>query len=192
MTRRLAREAGLFVGPSSGAALAASIQVAGAIDHGLIVTIFPDGGGRYLSESFWEAPGATLRVPVEARAEIRGHGAATYPDECCGVLLGARDGVVSDTWRLDNNTDLERRRRFLIGPDDYRRAEARAAERGLEIVGFYHSHPDHPAEPSAFDLAHAWPNLSYAIVSIRGGVPRELRSWRLRADRSGYDEESIT
>ncbi len=192
MTRRLAREAGLFVGPSSGAALAASIQVAGAIDHGLIVTIFPDGGGRYLSESFWEAPGATLRVPVEARAEIRGHGAATYPDECCGVLLGARDGVVSDTWRLDNKTDLERRRRFLIGPDDYRRAEARAAERGLEIVGFYHSHPDHPAEPSAFDLAHAWPNLSYAIVSIRGGVPREMRSWRLRADRSGYDEESIT
>jgi S-sulfo-L-cysteine synthase (O-acetyl-L-serine-dependent) len=192
MTRRLVRDAGLFVGPSSGAALSASLEVARGIDRGVIVTIFPDGGGRYLSERFWQAPGEGVRLPVETRAEIRAHGAATYPDECCGVLLGPKDGAVTDTWRLDNSTDLERRRRFLIGPDDYRRAEQRAAERGLDIVGFYHSHPDHPAEPSAFDLAHAWPNLSYAIVSIRGGVPREMRSWRLRADRSGYDEESIT
>ena len=192
MTRRLAREAGLFVGPSSGAALSASLEVARTLDRGCVVTIFPDGGARYLSESFWQAPGAALRLPVEQRAEIRAHGAAIYPDECCGVLLGPRDGTVTGVSPLENSTDLERRRRFLIGPDDYRRAEARAAERGLEIVGFYHSHPDHPAEPSAFDLAHAWPNLSYAIVSIRGGRPQELRSWRLRADRSGYDEESIT
>ena len=192
LTRRLARDAGLFVGPSSGAALAAVLQLSRTIERGVIVTVFPDGGGRYLSEAFWQAPGATLRLPVEIRAEIQAHGVATYPDECCGVLLGPKDGTVTDFWRLDNNTDLERRRRFLIGPDDYRRAEARAAERGLDIVGFYHSHPDHPAEPSAFDLAHAWPNLSYAIVSIRQGSPRELRSWRLRADRTGYDEESIT
>lgn len=192
MTRRLSRDAGLFVGPSSGAALAASLEVARTIDRGCIVTIFPDGGARYLSESFWQSPGAPLRLPVETRAEIRAHGVATYPDECCGVLLGPTDGTVSGVAPLENSTDLERRRRFLIGPEDYRRAEQRAAERGLEIVGFYHSHPDHPAEPSAFDLAHAWPNLSYAIVSIRGGQPRELRSWRLRADRSGYDEESIT
>ncbi len=192
MTRRLCREAGLFVGPSSGAALSAAVEVARSIDRGVIVTIFADGGGRYLSERFWQAPGPALRLPVEARAEIRGHGAAAYPDECCGVLLGPRDGTVSETWRLENSTDLERRRRFLIGPDDYRRADARATARGLEIVGFYHSHPDHAAEPSAFDLAHAWPHLSYAIVSIRGGVPRELRSWRLSADRSGYTEESIT
>jgi cysteine synthase B len=191
-TRRLAREAGLFVGPSSGAALAATLDLACTIDRGLIVTIFPDGGGRYLSEPFWQPPGAPVRVPVELRAGIREHGAAAYPDECCGVLLGPRDGTVSETWRLDNTTDLERRRRFLVGPGDYRRAEARASERGLEIVGFYHSHPDHPARPSGFDLEHAWPNLSYAIVSIRGGEPREMRSWRLRADRSGYDEESIT
>jgi cysteine synthase B len=192
MTRRLARDAGLFVGPSSGAALVAAVEVARTIDRGLVVTVFPDGGGRYLSEPFWQAPGAVLRLPVEARADMRAHGAATYPDECCGVLLGPHDGTVSETWPLDNSTDLERRRRFLIGPDDYRRADARAADRGLTIVGFYHSHPDHPAEPSAFDLAHAWPNLSYAIVSIRAGAPREMRSWRLRADRSGYLEESIT
>jgi S-sulfo-L-cysteine synthase (O-acetyl-L-serine-dependent) len=192
MTRRLARDAGLFVGPSSGAALVAALEVARSIDHGMIVTIFPDGGGRYLSEAFWQPPGPPLRIPAETRADIRAHGIAAYPDECCGVLLGPCDGTVAEAWRLDNSTDLERRRRFLIGPDDYRRAEARAAARDLQIVGFYHSHPDHPAEPSAFDLAHAWPNLSYTIVSIRGGAPRELRSWRLRPDRSGYDEESIT
>jgi len=191
MTRRLARDAGLFVGPSSGAALVAAQEVSRSIEHGLIVTIFPDGGGRYLSEAFWQPPGPPLALPAETRADIRAHGIAAYPDECCGVLLGPRDGSVAEVWRLDNSTDLERRRRFLIGPDDYRRAEARAAARDLQIVGFYHSHPDHPAEPSAFDLAHAWPNLSYAIVSIREGAPRELRSWRLRPDRSGYDEESI-
>jgi cysteine synthase B len=192
MTRRLAREAGVFVGPSSGAALSAAVTVARSIDSGVIVTIFPDGGGRYLSEAFWQEPGAALRLPVETRAEIRAHGAAAYPDECCGVLLGPGPGAVTETWPLDNSTTLERRRRFLIGPDDYRRAEARATARGLEIVGFYHSHPDHPAEPSPFDLAHAWPNLSYTIVSIRAGAPREMRSWRLRPDRSGYIEESIT
>lgn len=192
MTRRLAREAGLFVGPSSGAALVAALEIARTLDRGFIVTIFPDGGGRYLSEHFWRTPGPALRLPADTRAHIRAHGVAAYPDECCGVLLGPGDGTAIETWRLDNSSDLERGRRFLIGPDDYRRAEARAASRDLQIVGFYHSHPDHPAEPSAFDLAHAWPNLSYAIVSIRGGRPGELRSWRLRPDRSGYDEESIT
>ena len=192
MTRRLAREAGLLVGPSSGAALSAAVAVAQSLDKGIVVTIFPDGGSRYLSESFWQAPGPALRVPAATRADIRAHGVDAYPDECCGVLLGSADEGVASTLRLDNSTDLERRRRFLIGPDDYRRAESRAAQLGVEIVGFYHSHPDHPAEPSAFDLAHAWPNLSYLIVSVRRGTPRELRSWRLRADRSGYHEESIT
>jgi cysteine synthase B len=191
LVRRLARDMGLFVGPSSGAALAACLDVAGGLDEAVIVTVFPDGGDRYLSEPFWTADGPTLALPAEARAAIRAHGAATYPDECCGVLLGPQGGVATDALPLDNATTLERRRRFLVGPDEYRRAEAAAADRALDIVGFYHSHPDHPAEPSAFDLAHAWPNLSYAIVSVREAVPRELRSWRLRHDRSGYDEESL-
>ena len=62
---------------------------------------------------------------------------------------------------------------------------------GLTLVGFYHSHPDHPAEPSAFDLEHAWHNLSYVITSVLDGRPDRTRSWRLRADRSGFDEETI-
>ena len=192
MTRALARDAGLLVGPSGGAALAASIGLARALAHGTIVTIFPDGGGRYLSEPFWTAEGSEVRLPSEVRALIRAHGLAAYPDEACGVLLGRRDTLIEEAVSLDNTTSLERRRRFLIGPEDYRRAEQHAARTGLEIVGFYHSHPDHPAEPSAFDLEHAWPNLSYVIQSVHHATARELRSWRLRPDRSGYLEESLT
>ena len=191
LTRRLAREAGLFVGPSSGAALAAVLDVARTIDEGVIVTVFPDGGSRYASDPFWEADDGELALPIALQATIRAHGAETYPDECCGVLVGPTPGRVSDAWPLGNTAAADRARRFLIGPEDYRRAEVRAASRGLDIVGFYHSHPDHPAEPSLFDLDHAWPNVSYVIVSVRDRLPRELRSWRLRADRSGYREESV-
>ena len=191
MTRALVRDAGLLVGPSSGAALVAAIELARTLDRGLIVTVFPDGGTRYLSEPLWDSDGHAVAIPAEARAAIRAHSEAAYPDEGCGVLLGPRGGAVSRAISLDNSTDLERRRRFLVGPDEYRRAERYAAESGLEIVGFYHSHPDHPAEPSAFDLEHAWPNLSYAIQSVRTGASRELRSWRLRDDRTGYIEELV-
>jgi S-sulfo-L-cysteine synthase (O-acetyl-L-serine-dependent) len=191
MTRALARDAGLLVGPSSGAALLAAIEIARTLDHGLIVTIFPDGGARYLSEPLWDSGARSVAIPAEARAAIRAHSEAAYPHEACGVLLGPSDGVVSRAVSLDNTTDLEPRRRFLVGPDDYRRAERYASGAGLEIVGFYHSHPDHPAVPSTFDRDHAWPNLSYAIQSVRNGAPRELRSWRLRDDRTGYIEEFV-
>jgi len=191
LTRRLAREAGLFVGPSSGAALAAVLAVARPLDEGVIVTVFPDGGSRYASEPFWDSDGAELVLPIDVQAAVRAHGAETYPYECCGVLVGPAPGRVGAAWPVTNSTTLDRARRFLIGPEDYLRAEARAASRGLDVVGFYHSHPDHPAEPSTFDLDHAWPNLSYVIVSVRDRQPRELRSWRVRADRSGYREESI-
>jgi proteasome lid subunit RPN8/RPN11 len=138
-----------------------------------------------------DATGWSLRLPAAALEVIRGHGTETYPDECCGALLGPRQGELVEAFALPNETSGERRRRFLIGPEEYRAAERRAAEIGQELLGFYHSHPDHPAVPSAFDLEHAWPNLSYIIVSVKNGRPDELRSWRLKADRSGYDEEVI-
>ena len=122
---------------------------------------------------------------------IRAHGCETYPDECCGALIG-RDGRVTEAFALPNTTEEGPRRRFLVRPDDYRAAEARAAARGGELLGFYHSHPDHPAKPSQYDLDHAWPFFSYVIISVRAGEPRELRSWRLRDDRSQFDEETLT
>jgi proteasome lid subunit RPN8/RPN11 len=199
LTRQLAREEGLFVGPSSGAALAGCLRIAGSIGRGVIVTIFPDGGDRYLSEGFWEverqaaaaSTGASLRISGGSLLDIRRHGERAYPDECCGALIGDRAGETGEAYALSNTTDGERRRRFLVGPREYREAEARAAATHRELVGFYHSHPDHPAVPSAFDLEHAWPNLSYLIVSVRDGRAAEARSWRLRADRSGFDEERL-
>lgn len=122
---------------------------------------------------------------------IRDHGADTYPNECCGALIG-RDSVVTESFALPNTTEEGPRRRFLVRPADYRAAEARAAETGRELLGFYHSHPDHPARPSQYDLDHAWPYFSYVIVSVRDGQPGELRSWRLRDDRSRFDEEPVT
>jgi cysteine synthase B len=193
LVRRLARESGLFVGPSGGAALAAAMEVAWRIDRGVVVTIFPDGGDRYLNEQFWTAESAAgAHAGGDVETAIRRHAVEAYPDECCGALLGTPATGVTDALPLGNTFTGERRRRFLVSPDDYRRAEARAADSGRELLGFYHSHPDHPAVPSAFDLDHAWPNLSYPIVSVRGGRDAELRSWRLRADRSGFDEEPIT
>ncbi len=76
-----------------------------------------------------------------------------------------------------------------MSPDDYRQSEARARTLGAELIGFYHSHPDHPAVPSQYDLDHAWPNFSYVIVSVTSGAPGDLRSWRLRPDRSAFEEE---
>lgn len=126
---------------------------------------------------------------------IRRHGNETYPDECCGALIGregeARDVTVETRLPLANMTTEGPRRRFLVTPLDYRQAEAYARTLGAALVGFYHSHPDHPAIPSQYDLDQAWPNLSYVIVAVHDGRAGDLRSWRLRADRSRFDEEQV-
>ena len=122
---------------------------------------------------------------------IRRHGAETYPNECCGALIG-RDGVVFAAYALPNTTEEGPRRRFMVRPQDYRDAERRASESGADLLGFYHSHPDHPARPSQYDLDHAWPFFSYIIVAVRAGVPEAMTSWRLRDDRSAFDQETLS
>jgi proteasome lid subunit RPN8/RPN11 len=126
-------------------------------------------------------------LAADAEAEIRRHGTETYPNECCGALIASGSTIV-EAFPLPNTTAEGPRRRFLIGPNDYRMAEARATARGGTLAGFYHSHPDHPARPSETDLAQAWPNLTYIIVAVRDGSPEDLRFWRLREDRSGFEE----
>src|SRR3989441_2940725 len=130
----------------------------------------------------------TLGSGVEAA--IRAHGQETYPHECCGALVG-REGHVSAVVALPNTTEEGPRRRFLVRPSDYREAERRATELGAELLGFYHSHPDHPARPSQYDLDHAWPFFAYVIVSVRAGIPEEMTSWRLREDRSAFDQGEL-
>ena len=132
--------------------------------------------------------GLTLKAKVDSA--IRAHGRETFPHECCGAMLG-KDGVVEQAYALPNTTDEGPRRRFLVRPNDYRVAEKQARESGLDLLGFYHSHPDHPAEPSQYDLDHAWPSFSYVIVSVMAGEDKLLTSWQLQADRSAFDEESI-
>ena len=132
-----------------------------------------------------------LELQAGTANAIRRHGAETYPNECCGALVG-RDGVVFDVYPLPNTTEEGPRRRFRVRPQDYRAAEHQAGQAGAELLGFYHSHPDHPARPSQYDQDHAWPYFSYIIVSVRAGVPEEMTSWRLRDDRSAFDQEDLT
>jgi proteasome lid subunit RPN8/RPN11 len=122
---------------------------------------------------------------------IAAHGVETYPNECCGAMYG-RDGVVTATFALPNTTEEGPRRRFLVRPQDYMAAERRGTELRADLLGFYHSHPDHPARPSQYDLDHAWPSFSYVIVAVRAGAPEDMTSWRLREDRSAFDQEQLT
>src|SRR3954465_7945511 len=121
---------------------------------------------------------------------IRRHGEETFPHECCGALVGA-GGQITHAVALPNTTEEGPRRRFLVRPADYRLAEQRASELGGELLGFYHSHPDHPARPSQFDLDHAWPNFAYVIVSVMSAVARDMTVWYLKEDRSSFDEGDL-
>lgn len=130
----------------------------------------------------------------EVAQAIRAHAREAYPDECCGALLGVETDEgrhIRQLVRLENERIDERRRRFYISPQQVLQVERYAQAHGLSLLGFYHSHPDHPAVPSEYDRQHALPFYSYPIVSVQQGEPTELRSWRLRDDRSGFDEETL-
>jgi proteasome lid subunit RPN8/RPN11 len=99
--------------------------------------------------------------------------------------------IVVDVWRAENSHEEERSRRFLIEPSQIKEFEERALERDMDLLGFYHSHPDHPAEPSEYDREHAWPYYSYVIASVGEGGVADLRAWVLKDDRTGYEEEQI-
>ena len=128
-----------------------------------------------------------LRLGAAVGAAIRRHGEETYPHECCGALVGSA-GHVKVAVTLPNTTEEGPRRRFLVRPSDYRLAEQRASELGGDLLGFYHSHPDHPARPSQTDLSQAWPNMTYIILAVREGAAEDLKSWRLLEDRTGFEE----
>jgi proteasome lid subunit RPN8/RPN11 len=142
---------------------------------------------------------AQLKLSSELADQIRSHGAETYPHECCGALLG-RDTEVADrrVYReihalhpLVNRRDDSPNNRFSVTSQDVLEAEKAARDRGLEVVGWYHSHPDHPARPSEYDRDHAWPWYSYIIVSVANKIPEEMTSWRLAEDRTDFECEEI-
>ncbi len=132
----------------------------------------------------------TLTINAAVDRAIRAHGQETYPHECCGALVG-KDDHVTAVVSLPNTTEEGPRRRFLVRPSDYRLAEQRASELGGELLGFYHSHPDHPARPSQYDLDHAWPNFAYIIVAVALGAAGDMTVWYLKEDRSSFEEGSL-
>jgi len=137
-----------------------------------------------------------VEIPQAILDEIRQHGARAYPNECCGALLGVAgdDGAkqVRSLLALDNRRAGEAARtRFLITGEDMIWAQKQARAQELDIIGFYHSHPDHAARPSEFDREHAWPGYSYIIVAVAGGEPQEATSWVLADDRSQFVPEPM-
>jgi proteasome lid subunit RPN8/RPN11 len=141
-----------------------------------------------------------LWIGEDLAGKIRRHGAETYPHECCGALLG-RDAIsdggvtrpreISGLFPLVNRREDSPHNRFSVTPLDVVNADKAAQAGGWDVVGWYHSHPDHPAKPSEYDREHAWPWYSYVIVSVQEGVPGKMTSWRLREDRTEYSEETI-
>ena len=134
--------------------------------------------------------GRALNITSGVEAAIRAHGQETYPHECCGALVGRNDAVTAIV-ALPNTTEEGPRRRFMVRPSDYRLAERRATELGGELLGFYHSHPDHPARPSQYDLDHAWPTFAYIIVAVADGSAGDMTVWYLVEDRSRFEEGSL-
>ncbi len=135
-----------------------------------------------------------LVLTPEVVREIRRHAQSEYPYECCGALLGTEEGdsrTVVMAIQLANERTDERERRFFISPQQVLMVERKARQEGLLLLGFYHSHPDHPAVPSEYDRQHALPWYSYVIISVQQGEPGEIRSWRLRDDRSQFDPENL-
>ncbi len=128
--------------------------------------------------------------------EISSHGERDYPYECCGLLIGRFDSVdakvVFETYAISNaREESAKRNRFLIEPQELMKGERYARTKDLEVIGFYHSHPESPAVPSQYDLEHAWPTYSYVIVSVKNERAGDLFSWEQESDRSKFNREEM-
>lgn len=135
-----------------------------------------------------------IAMPRRAVEAIRAHGREAYPEECCGALLGTigNGGArVARVERMANARENERRRRYAIDPLEYLRMEKLADAQGLALIGFYHSHPDHPAAPSEYDREHALSFFRYVVLAVASGEPGELTGWTLSEDRGTFQSEPL-
>ena len=136
-----------------------------------------------------------IHIPDKIFSAIQKHGQIAYPEEGAGLLLGKDNDSgreVEDILPLMNSReDFARRNRYLITPKDILQGELEAENRGLDIVGVFHSHPDHPSLPSEFDREWALPWYSYLITSVDNGIAYSIQSWRLSEDRKEFNEEKI-
>ncbi len=137
-----------------------------------------------------------IELAPEQIVKIRQHGESDYPFECCGLLLGtfhADRKTVVEIYAISNAREEEaKRNRFLIRPEELMKGEQYARAKGMDVVGFYHSHPDDRAVPSQYDLDHGWPTYSYIVVAVENGRAIDLRSWVMEADRGKFNEEMVS
>ena len=189
LCREVLASDGLLVGHSAGAALWAAREVARALTAGVVVVLLPDGGERYLGD------GCRARRPAARWTRCSAHARRGYPFEVCGVLVGRPDGARRGGRRRSTNRETEPPRvRYQIAPEDLIRIQREARERGREILGYYHSHPDHPARPSETDRRIAAEGLSdgviHVVVGRRGRRPRRSpTAWVFRDADQAFDEE---
>jgi proteasome lid subunit RPN8/RPN11 len=136
-----------------------------------------------------------LLISLELIQEIQAHGESAYPEEGAGLMLGIADGDRKQVTRLVSFANAReqsaRHNRYLLTPQDYLRGEQEAVRLGLDVLGVFHSHPDHPDRPSEFDREWAMPWLSYVITSVQAGHAKSSRSWLLSEDRSTFQEEPL-
>ncbi len=147
----------------------------------------------------------TLQLSPDHLQTIRAHAQSTYPEECCGLLLGTQNQDANQTielWQATNAWNAEaaellggspsdRHHRFWIDPEELLTVHNYARDRQLDVIGVYHSHPDHPAVPSEWDRAIAWEGYSYIIVSVEQGSAKDLLCWRLNVELQ-FQPEPLT
>lgn len=118
------------------------------------------------------------------------HARKSYPHEGCGILTGRTNEILEVTF-VENKNKERLRDRYEIDPGDFLRVDKEAREKGYDIIGFYHSHPDHPALPSQFDIEHAWPEYIYIIISVSNGTENEVKAWKMNPDKLTIKEEEL-
>lgn len=144
-----------------------------------------------------------LSISQPLLEKMHAHLEAGYPHEACGILIGDIEfesgdatkivkevAPAANVWETENDVE-SRRNRYLIAPDEFVRIEREASKRGLDVVGFFHSHPDHPSQPSETDREFAWPVVSFVIVAVENGKATTTQSWLLHDARDGFEEEQV-
>lgn len=135
----------------------------------------------------------TIELTPAVKAFIDKHGEETFPYECCGFIYGTENNTrtITVARKVTNSKEGDQRRRFEITPTDYLEAERYAMMHDLDLLGIYHSHPNHPAIASEHDLAKAMPFFSYVIVSVMDGQAKDIKSWKLRDEARQFEEEVV-
>jgi proteasome lid subunit RPN8/RPN11 len=137
----------------------------------------------------------TIKLNSDLQKQIFNQMEGTFPNEGGGFLLGqayADEIIIEDITQVENTFEEEEQyHRYAMTPQDWMRLEDEADEKGLTLVGYYHSHPNAPAVPSIYDRDHALPNFVYIITSVQDGKAVDMRVWTLKADRSAFDNETL-